>query len=60
MDFVKNKIVKNSDVAVKDKVVDRAIKVYLFTQEKLAQVRYTSSVDGLYEMVRAITNTEMV
>lgn len=60
--FVRNKIVnpyvsKFNDDELRNKVLDRSIKVYLFVQDKLAEVRYGSNpVQDLMEMARVLTD----
>jgi hypothetical protein len=45
---------------LKDKLLTRAMKVYLFTQEKLAEIRYRSNpVQDLQEMARVLMNVRL-
>jgi len=61
--FVKDKIVKSNNATTnegREQVLNRSIKVYLFVQEKLAEVRYGSNpMQDLEEMVRVITNVNL-
>ena len=42
-------------------MIDRAIRVYLFAQEKLAEVRYGgNAVQDLREVVRALMNMRLM
>jgi len=65
VDFVHNKIIKPNassmtHEALKQKVVDRAIKVYTFAQEKYASIRYGENpVQDLQEVVRVLTDTTL-
>ena len=63
VDFVKTKIVQGNNVKTeeeKQQVIDRAIKVYLISQEKLAEVRYGSNpVQDLQEVVKVLTNVNL-
>ena len=63
VNFVKNRIV-GMDVAqnvIREKVMDRAIRVYLFVQEKLSEIRYGDNPDqDLQEMVAAIMSTKLL
>lgn len=63
VDFVKTQIVRNNSSNTEEErqeILDRAINVYLFCQDKLAQIRYGKNpVQDLQEMVRAITNVNV-
>ena len=52
VNFIKNRMGRNK---TKEEILDKGIKIYLFTQEKLAEVRYSGSEQALYEMIRALT-----
>lgn len=65
VDFVKNKIVNaNREIPInilKEKILDRAIRVYLFVQNKLSEIRYNGNPDqDLQEMVTCIVNTRII
>ncbi|GAF79580.1 unnamed protein product, partial [marine sediment metagenome] len=63
VDFVRDKIVVPNKVETteqKQKLLDRAIKVYLIVQDKLAEVRYGENpVQDLQEMFKVLTNVEL-
>jgi len=65
VDFIHNKIIKPnshsmSNEAMKQKLVDRAIHVYTFAQEKYASIRYGENpMQDLQEVVRAMTDTNL-
>ena len=63
VDFVVNKICGGNDVKTEGdikRVLDRAIKVYLFSQEKLASVRYGENpIQDIQEMIRTITDVSL-
>jgi len=63
VNFVKERIVRTSKIPpseIKVKLLTRAIKTYLFAQEKLAEIRYDSNPEqDLQEMVRAIMSTDL-
>lgn len=63
VNFIREKIVTVNNVSTpedKELLLNRAIKVYLFTQDKLAEIRYGGNpVQDLQEMVRVLTNTNL-
>jgi hypothetical protein len=62
VDFIKTKIVQpNQEIKdIKLKVFNRALKVYSFMAEKLAEVRYNeNSTQDLQEMLRVFTNMNL-
>ena len=64
VNFVKERIVKNSKVPhdeLKDKLLNRAIKVYLSCQKKLAEIRYGNNPSqDLREMIREIVHVVLI
>jgi len=65
VDFVKNRIVNaNREIPLddlKERVLNRAIKVYIFVQNKLSEIRYGENPDqDLQEMLAAIVNTRII
>lgn len=62
-DFVRDRIVKTSKLPVSEikiKLLSRAIKTYLFVQEKLAEIRYCENQEqDLQEMIRVMVNTNL-
>ena len=62
VDFVKDSIVGDKQVTpeLKKKVLNRAITIYLFIQEKLASIRYGDNPEqDLREMTRLLMNTNL-
>jgi hypothetical protein len=63
VDFIRNKIVSPNNVNTPETrtlLLNRAIRVYLFAQDKLAEVRYGSNpVQDLEELVRVLTNVNL-
>lgn len=63
VDFVRDKIIANNftdDPEVKKKVLARAMNIYLFTLNKLAEIRYgTNPAQDLQDMAKALTNTKI-
>jgi len=62
VDFVKNKVVGGSERPddIKKKVLNRALEVYLFVQEKLASIRYGQDPSqDLQEIIRVMTNVRL-
>ena len=63
IDFIKDKIVKPNNVTTaeeKEALLNRAIEVYSFAQNKLAEVRYGSNpVQELQEIVKVLTNVNL-
>ena len=62
VEFVRKKIADPNDYHknCKEKVLNRAIKVYLFEQKKLAEIRYGENpLQALQEMTRALTTTSI-
>lgn len=61
VNFVRDRIVRGSKLSaseVKPKLLNRAIRVYLLVQEKLAEIRYGSNPEqDLQEMIRAMVST---
>lgn len=64
VNFVREKIVRNSKIPqteLKDKLLNRAIKVYLSCQKKLAEIRYGNNPSqDLREMVREIVDVVLI
>jgi len=65
--FVRNKIINQNSSVCKDteelkrKAFNRAIRIYLFMHEKLAEIRYgTNPEQDLQEMARAMTNFKVM
>ena len=63
VNFVRDRIVRSSKLPLlelKAKVFNRSLKVYLFIQDKLAEIRYGSNPEqDLQEMVRVIVSTDL-
>jgi hypothetical protein len=63
VDFIQLKVVNPNNGGNKElrkKALDRAIYVYLFCLEKLAEIRYGKSpIQDLQEMIEALTNTSL-
>lgn len=63
VNFIRNRIVQPSKVPsseIKTKLLNRALKTYLFVQEKLAQIRYGENPEqDLQDMVRCIMSTDL-
>lgn len=65
VDFVKNRVIgANKDVpmnVLKEKALDRALRVYLFVQDKLVDIRFGENPEmDLQEMVAAIMSTRLI
>jgi len=61
VNFVRDQIVGNcsqDDPSIKERILNRALKVYLFIQEQLADIRYNANnaVEPLYEMTKVMTD----
>ena len=62
VDFIKDRVVGNNKITddLKKKVLNRGTKVYLFVQEKLADIRYGNNPNqDLQEMIRVLMNTNL-
>jgi len=63
VDFIRDRVVANNftdDPEVKKKVLARAINIYLFALNKLAEIRYgTNPIQDLQDMAKALTNTQI-
>ena len=62
VNFVRNKVVGGSESSddIKRKVLNRALEVYLFVQEKLASIRYGQDPSqDLQEIIRVMTNVRL-
>jgi hypothetical protein len=61
--FVRDKVVRANNISTaeeKERLLDRAIKVYLIAQDKLAEIRYGENpVQDLQEIVRVIMNVNL-
>lgn len=63
VDFVKTKIAWSNDFPeeqLKEKLLNRALKVFVFIQNKLAEIRYGENpMQDLQEMIKILTNTSL-